>query len=71
MMKKKILSENVAGEPTGEVEPAKKKDLANLHPKRIASNTAQVEPMEVKAAAKPEIKILQPGEIPAGTQPDF
>jgi len=27
--------------------------------------------MEVKAAVKPEIKILQPGEIPAGTQPDF
>jgi len=27
--------------------------------------------MEVKAAVKPEIKILQPLEIPAATQPDF
>jgi len=71
MMKKKILFENVAGEPAGEVEPAKKEDLANPHPKHIPSNTAQVEPMEVKAAVKPEIKILQPGEIPAGTQPYF
>ena len=61
-MKKKILSENVAGEPTGEVEPAKKKDLANPHPNRIPSNTAQVKPMEVKAAVKPEIKILQPDD---------
>ena len=71
MMKKKILSENVVGEPAGEVEPAQKKDLVNPNPKRISSNTAQVEPMEVKAAVKPEIKILQPVEIPAGTQPDF
>jgi len=60
MMKKKILSENNADEPAGEVEPAKKEDLANPHPKGIPSNTAQVEPMKVKAAAKLEIKILQP-----------
>ena len=71
MMKKKILSQNVAREPAGEVQLAKKEDLAKPHPKRIPSNTAQVEPMEVKAAVKPEIMILQPGEIPAGTQPDF
>jgi len=71
MMKKKILSENVVGKPAGEVDPAKKEDLANPHPKRIPSNTAQVEPMEKKAVVKPDIKILQPGEIPAGTQPDF
>jgi len=71
MIKKKILSENVVGEPAGEVEPAKKEDLANPHPKRILSNTAQVEPMEVKAAMKLKIKILQPGEIPGSTQLDF
>ena len=63
MMKKKILSENIANEPAGEVEPAKKEDLVNPPPKRIPSNTAQVEPMEVKAAVKPEIKILQLAEI--------